>query len=111
MPSHASLPAMFFDAASRSQGQTRYLSKVGGTYQPTDWDTFLQRVEAIAAGLLDCGVAAGDRVAILARTRPEWAEAELAALAIVVAATGPWMLRTLVDFTRRLIEDIPSLIG
>ncbi len=82
MPSHASLPAMFFDAASRSQGQTRYLSKVGGTYQPTDWDTFLQRVEAIAAGLLDCGVAAGDRVAILARTRPEWAEADLAALAI-----------------------------
>lgn len=36
---------------------------------------------------------------------------KLAALALVVALTGPWMLRTLVDFTRRLIQDIPSLIG
>ncbi len=73
---------MFFAAAGRSQGTTRYLNKVDGNYRPTDWDTCLARVEAIAAGLLDCGVAAGDRVAILARTRPEWTEVDLAALAI-----------------------------
>ncbi|RMF22830.1 MAG: long-chain fatty acid--CoA ligase [Deltaproteobacteria bacterium] len=82
MKSHASLPAMFFDAARASLGQTRYLRKVEGRYVPTDWDTCLARVEAIAAGLLECGVAAGDRVAILAHTRPEWMEVDLAALAV-----------------------------
>jgi flagellar biosynthesis protein FliQ len=24
---------------------------------------------------------------------------------------GPWMLRTLIDYTRHLIESLPSLIG
>ena len=33
------------------------------------------------------------------------------AMAAVVVATGPWMLGLLVDYTRRLIESIPSLVG
>lgn len=33
------------------------------------------------------------------------------AMALVVVATGPWMLGLLVDYTRRLIESIPTLIG
>ncbi|MGQ0529117.1 MAG: flagellar biosynthesis protein FliQ [Panacagrimonas sp.] len=33
------------------------------------------------------------------------------AMAAVVVATGPWMLGLLVDYTRRLIESIPTLIG
>lgn len=33
------------------------------------------------------------------------------AMAAVVVATGPWMLGLLVDYTRRLIESIPALIG
>ena len=33
------------------------------------------------------------------------------AMAAVIVATGPWMLGLLVDYTRRLIESIPTLIG
>ncbi len=33
------------------------------------------------------------------------------AMAAVLVITGPWMLRLLVEYTRRLIESIPGLVG
>ena len=36
---------------------------------------------------------------------------KLLAMAAVLAITGPWMLRTLVEYTRNLIESIPGLVG
>ena len=33
------------------------------------------------------------------------------AMAAVLVLTGPWMLGMLVDYTRRLIENIPMLVG
>jgi flagellar biosynthesis protein FliQ len=36
---------------------------------------------------------------------------KLLALAAVLVIAGPWMLRTLIDYTRHLIESLPSLIG
>jgi flagellar biosynthetic protein FliQ len=36
---------------------------------------------------------------------------KLLAMAAVLAITGPWMIKSLVEYTRGLIESIPSLIG
>ena len=36
---------------------------------------------------------------------------KLLAMAAVLAISGPWMLRTLVEYTRNLIESIPGMIG
>ena len=36
---------------------------------------------------------------------------KLLVLAAALTVAGPWMLRTFTVFTRRLIENIPSLIG
>ena len=36
---------------------------------------------------------------------------KLLAMAAILAMTGPWMLRTLVEYTRGLIESIPGMIG
>jgi flagellar biosynthesis protein FliQ len=36
---------------------------------------------------------------------------KLLSMAAVLALTGPWMLRTLVEYTRNLIESIPGMIG
>jgi len=36
---------------------------------------------------------------------------KLLAMAAVALVTGPWMLAVIVDYTRRLFEQIPSLIG
>ena len=35
---------------------------------------------------------------------------KLIGMAAAIALTGPWMLGTLTDFTRRLIMNIPTLI-
>ena len=36
---------------------------------------------------------------------------KLLAMAAVLALTGPWMLRNLVEYSRGLIEAIPGMIG
>jgi len=36
---------------------------------------------------------------------------KLLAMAAVLAITGPWMLRSLVEYTRNLMESIPGMIG
>ncbi|MEK8090553.1 flagellar biosynthesis protein FliQ [Thermithiobacillus plumbiphilus] len=36
---------------------------------------------------------------------------KVVAMAFVLLLTGPWMLRLLMDYTRRLIENIPNTIG
>ncbi|MDP9140059.1 MAG: flagellar biosynthesis protein FliQ [Pseudomonadota bacterium] len=36
---------------------------------------------------------------------------KLLSMAAVLAITGPWMLQLLTEYTRRLVENIPSLIG
>ncbi|MFT5888955.1 MAG: flagellar biosynthetic protein FliQ [Zhongshania sp.] len=36
---------------------------------------------------------------------------KLVVLVMVLGLTGPWMLRQLVDYTRHMIEMIPSLVG
>ena len=36
---------------------------------------------------------------------------KLLAMAAVLAITGPWMIRQLVEYTRGLIESIPGLVG
>jgi flagellar biosynthetic protein FliQ len=36
---------------------------------------------------------------------------KLMAMAAVLAISGPWMLRTLVEYARGLIESIPALVG
>jgi flagellar biosynthetic protein FliQ len=36
---------------------------------------------------------------------------KVVAMAAVMVIAGPWMLGMLVDYTRRLIESIPALVG
>lgn len=36
---------------------------------------------------------------------------KLVAMAAVLVVAGPWMLRLITEFTRRLFENIPNMIG
>ncbi len=36
---------------------------------------------------------------------------KLVVVSMVVVISGPWMLRTLVEFTRALIESLPELVS
>ena len=36
---------------------------------------------------------------------------KIAAVALALLLIGPWMLRMLIDFTRRLLDAIPGMLG
>ena len=76
-----SLPQMFFDRARALADRPRYRVRRGDGWREVTWAEMAERVQDLAAGLLELGVAAGDRVALLSATRAEWMEVDLATLA------------------------------
>ena len=79
-----SIPQMFFArAASRGQRPAQ-LVKRGGTWQATSWQAMSNNVRHIAQGLLTLGLHVGERVALLASSRAEWVQCDLA----IMAAAG-----------------------
>ena len=54
----------------------------GGGWTPLSWAEYGRAVEEIAAALVELGIAHGDRVAVLSGNRPEWHQADLAALTV-----------------------------
>jgi long-chain acyl-CoA synthetase len=76
-----SLPQMFFHRARELAGRPRYRSRSGDVWHEVTWQQMAERVLDLAASLLELGVTAGDRVALLAATRAEWMEIDLATLA------------------------------
>src|SRR5262245_29075094 len=77
----SNLAQMFFRRASELAAKPRYRYHGGETWSTVTWAEMEERVLAIAAALLEAGVAPGDRVALLSNTRPEWMEIDFAILA------------------------------
>ncbi len=78
-----------FLAQARVSGHRAALrERRGGGWVSTSWSEWSARSHAIAAALIDVGVLAGDRVAILSKTRQAWVEADLGAL-LAGAVTVP----------------------
>jgi long-chain acyl-CoA synthetase len=76
-----SLNHLFFDAVERfstKRAALRY--KAGGAWQEISHQELARRVQHAAAGFRELGAAPGDRIAILAHNRPEWAVADYASL-------------------------------
>lgn len=55
-----------------------YVTDETGEFVPRTYDEVLEEARAVAAGLLDLGLAPGDRVAIRAETRYEWSVVDYA---------------------------------
>src|ERR1700680_1450540 len=53
--------------------------KRDGAWQDLSYTELAQIFQEIGLGLIDLGIEAGERVSILANTRPEWSYADLAA--------------------------------
>lgn len=75
---YRNLAEMFFDRAAALAGHPRYRVKRDGGWQEVTWDAMATAVRETAAGLLELGLAPGEKVAILSSTRSEWMEADLA---------------------------------
>jgi long-chain acyl-CoA synthetase len=81
MPAFDNLPDMFFAQAHRYGERPRYRYKHGGRWREVSWASCAERVRAMARGLMSLGLEPGERVALLAATRAEWMEFDLAVMA------------------------------
>ncbi len=74
------LNQLFFDACARHHKPDALQVKVSGVYTPISHAELLLRVRRCALGLDELGVRPGEKVALLAENRPEWAIADYACL-------------------------------
>src|SRR4051794_4536431 len=70
-------------AAARYRDRVMVRHKAGGAWHDVSYGEVGEIVEEIARGLIALGIEPGDRVALLARTRPEWTYTDFG-----IAATG-----------------------
>ncbi len=73
---------IFLDTVEAHHKTAQFVRKIDGAWQELSADAALERVECLALGLESLGVTRGDRVAILAETRLEWALTDLAVLGL-----------------------------
>jgi long-chain acyl-CoA synthetase len=95
--------SVFLTAAADPE-RTALRYKVDGEWRAESFGTLAGRVRALAAGLAASGVAPGDRVCVLADTRPEWTYVSLALLA-AGAVVVPIYPTSSVDDCRWIISD------
>jgi len=81
MATFDNLADMFFAQERQYAEHPRYRHRTDSTWREVSWSACADRVRAMACGLASLGVEPGDRVALLAATRPEWVEFDLAVLA------------------------------
>ncbi len=99
---------VFAKAVSRGTGQV-ILSQQGSDWQPISADALYWRVHRLAAWLRSKGVAKGDRIALLAENRWEWAVVDFACLAIG-AADAPMFPTLAPEQVSKQIQDCGARI-
>jgi long-chain acyl-CoA synthetase len=98
------LPGLCLEAILK-YGKTDALNhKPGGEWVNISAPVFIERVRAVALGLAELGVEAGDRVALLSENRPEWSIADLAILSLG-AVNVPIYTTQAVEQVRYILED------
>jgi long-chain acyl-CoA synthetase len=95
---------MFYRRVERSRGRPALRHKVGGQWLTLSWADWGRAAREIAGGLVDLGIAPGDRVAILAQTRVEWALCDAGAL-LAGAVVVPIYPSSLPDQVEHIVRD------
>ncbi len=75
------LVTMFFDQADRLGERPFLWAKHEGQYRPMSWRQVAAGASEFARGLKAIGVGQGDRIMLVAESRPEWLIADLAIMA------------------------------
>lgn len=72
--------ALFEARARREPSHVATRSRRGTTWEWTTWEDWLGAAKALCAALIERGVAAGDRIALMATSREEWTVIDLGIL-------------------------------
>lgn len=88
VPLEDTIPALFLWGVDADPEATAYFAQQQGLWMPASRRFSLEQCAAGARALADLGVVAGDRIAIVARTRPEWAAVDLATTALGAITVG-----------------------
>ncbi len=83
----ASVGRMFLDRVEATPDREAYRRPVGDGWESMSWRDAGDRVQSLAAGLLDLGVQPEERVALIATTRVDWVLADFAILCSGAATT------------------------
>jgi len=75
---HEAIPDLLAKNVAEVGAETGFRVQRGGQWQDVTWKEFGDQVSGVAKGLIASGVAAGDRVALQAKTRYEWAVIDFA---------------------------------
>lgn len=99
------IPALFQAQAVRLQDRPwLWHRRDGGRFEALSWGVISERVDALARGLISLGVAAGDRVALIAENCPQWVIADLAIMQ-AGAVTVPAFTTYRTEDHRHLLTD------
>jgi len=104
------LNQLFFTTVDRHAGlPAAFRSKVGGAWVAITHRQTLERVQAICLGLRELGIKPGDKVALIAENRPEWALADYACLC-ARAADVPIYPTLTAKQTEYILRDSESVV-
>src|SRR5688572_31710810 len=107
---HGSAVAMFEARVSRSGHQPALRHKQRGAWRTLTWNDWAAQARGLAAGLVRLGVARGDRVAIICRTRLEWVIADVA-IAMAGAVSVPIYPNLTRDHVAHILRDSGSVVA
>lgn len=97
LPTWPNLVTMFLDQAQR-RGRRPFLgAKKDGKWMTISWAEAASQVARLAEGLTELGIEPGDRVAIVAENRPEWAIADLGVMAAGAVSVPTYTTNTTRD--------------
>jgi long-chain acyl-CoA synthetase len=102
-PSTATIGALWRRAAARAE-MVAFHRQTREGWEPVAWQEAAERIDELAAGLVARGVAHGEPVALLARTRLEWTLCDLA-LASIGAVLVPIYPTASADEVRFIAAD------
>ena len=110
-PDIRTLADLPFHVMGRFQNATVVGSARGGTVRSVTGKEFFEGVRDLSLGLSALGMEAGERVAIIAESRPEWLSIDLAILAagaVTVPYIPPWPPLRSVTSCRTPLLQLPS---
>jgi len=106
------IPKVFVQSVAQYGNKVAMREKEFGIWRPLTWVEYLERVKAIALGLVAMGLQRGDKVALIGDNRPEGLWAEMAALC--AGGVAVWLYQeSLIDEVQFIVDhsDAKFIIG